>query len=127
MFEPFGSIVDIFFSRKDHQFSPVSFAFVRFQEPDAAVNAINNLNGVYMDGHRLRVAFARVRKPLKEPSRIDRLVEGKERPLKANLDYMNLHPESPLNQGLTLYDKVKIVQDSVNNVNMEWLGRHIVA
>ena len=40
---------------------------------------------------------------------------------------MNLHPKSPLNQGLTLYDKVKIVQGSVNNLNMEWLGRSIVA
>ena len=59
MFEPFGSIVDIFLSRKYCQFSPMSFAFMRFQEPDVVTNAINNLNRVYMDSHRLKADSAR--------------------------------------------------------------------
>ena len=105
----------------------MSFAFVRFQEPDAAISAINKLNGAYMDGHRLKVASARARKLMKESSWNDRLVGGKDRHLKAKLKHTDLYPDSTVNKGQFLYDKVKIVRVSVNNVNMEWLGRSIVA
>ena len=46
--------------------------------------------------------------------------------MKANLDHMNIHRKSSSKQGLSLYDKVKIVWGRVNNDNMEWLGRSIV-
>ena len=68
----------------------MSFAFVMFQEPNAAISAINKLNGAYMDGHRLKVASVRTQKLIKESSRNDRLFGGKDRHLKARLEDTDL-------------------------------------
>ena len=89
--------MDIFLSRKGRQYTLGAFGFVRFQEPESASKAINKLNGVYMDGHRLKVASAYPHEPLKESTRNVKLIEVKKPPLNANSDHMKFHCDCPLN------------------------------
>ena len=50
--------MDIFISGRAHLCLAASYAFVRFQDLESTRTAIHKLNGVVMDGRRLKVSVA---------------------------------------------------------------------
>ena len=96
------------------------------------LKAIHKLNGAAINGHRLKVSVAWVRRPIKDSSpngRFDSIMEHS--PL---MKIISHHKDIPMEPGPRFdgfikqsYNKIKTVQGEINNENLEWLHRSIVA
>ena len=54
-----GEVSDVYVSHKRRRFNNSKFGFVRFKKLEEATNAINKLNGLWIRGRRIMVAFAK--------------------------------------------------------------------